>query len=613
MLAIGRRLSVVEFDGQAFMPSAVFLRDDGTLTVGREAERLARLAPERFEPNPKRRIDDVDLLLGTDVLSVRSAIAAVLRRVLQAATAELDGGRPASINLTHPAQWGSRRRRLLLESARDAGLGQPTLIPEPIAAATHFGSLPGRSPLAAGCSLAVYDLGGGTFDCALIESIGTGYLVLSEGGLAEVGGVDFDQALLEHIGRTTAHVDPHHWQAMAVPQTATDRRAARSLREDVRAAKELLSRYQQTDLPLPEPFPDALLTRGEMESLIRPAVVRTVTQLQRTVRSSQRLAEQLAGIYLVGGSSRIPLVAGVIADRMGIMPVTIEDPELAVAFGAAMATGVQTNKDGNAVTRAGVAPNHTASQRLTDAVPAPVVIGAVQEDPAVRRRLCPEYRGRTPGQLGWLLASAAIVVTAAIAGMIMLTGRGIGLTGAAVAVPPTGTTIASSASVNRTPRHCPPRPAGRIEPSDCLKLLSQKASASFHPFGDVTGTGNFRAMIASSAPVDVVSLTGRDAETQQLLLLVFVQLKDGSGRDEMLRRWAQDLGAPPRAAAGGRWPGRILQGRSVVNQGQPAIVYAVDAMPVVVLLTPAIGDDVAATGHIGIERLRAVFTTQVLL
>jgi len=485
VLAIGRRLSVVEFDGQAFMPSAVFLRDDGTLTVGREAERLARLAPERFEPNPKRRIDDVDLLLGTDVLSVRSAIAAVLRRVLRAATAELDGGRPASINLTHPAQWGSRRRRLLLESARDAGLGQPTLIPEPIAAATHFGSLPGRSPLAAGCSLAVYDLGGGTFDCALIESIGTGYLVLSEGGLAEVGGVDFDQALLEQIGRTTAHVDPHHWQAMAVPQTATDRRA-------------------------------------------------------------------------------------------------------------------------------GVAPNHTASQRLTDAVPAPVVIGAVQEDPAVPRRLCPEYRGRTPGQLGWLLASAAIVVTAAIAGMIMLTGRGIGLTGAAVAVPPTGTTIASSASVNRTPRHCPPRPAGGIEPSDCLKLLSQKASASFHPFGDVTGTGNFRAMIASSAPVDVVSLTGRDAETQQLLLLVFVQLKDGSGRDEMLRRWAQDLGAPPRAAAGGRWPGRILQGRSAVNQGQPAIVYAVDAMPVVVLLTPAIGDDVAATGHIGIERLRAVFTTQVL-
>jgi molecular chaperone DnaK (HSP70) len=97
-----------------------------------------------------------------------------------------------------------------------------------------------------------------------------------------------------------------------VPQTAADRRAARSLRMDVRAAKESLSRFPQTDVPLPDPFPDALLTRGEVENLIRPAVVRTVTQLQRTIRQSERTPAQLAGIFLVGGSSRIPLVAALI-------------------------------------------------------------------------------------------------------------------------------------------------------------------------------------------------------------------------------------------------------------------------------------------------------------
>ena len=87
MLSVGRgpgvpgsRLDIVRFEGHSFTPSAVYLADAGRstkLVVGREAERLARLAPERFEPNPKRRIDDVDLLLGVDVVSVQAAIAAM--------------------------------------------------------------------------------------------------------------------------------------------------------------------------------------------------------------------------------------------------------------------------------------------------------------------------------------------------------------------------------------------------------------------------------------------------------------------------------------------------------------------------------------------------------
>src|SRR3954469_6809263 len=72
---------VVEVDGSATMPSAVFAGEDGTLMVGRDAERRARLDPTRFEPNPKRRVDEQTLLLGTDVVPVNEALAAVLRRV----------------------------------------------------------------------------------------------------------------------------------------------------------------------------------------------------------------------------------------------------------------------------------------------------------------------------------------------------------------------------------------------------------------------------------------------------------------------------------------------------------------------------------------------------
>nr|WP_246232445.1 Hsp70 family protein [Nakamurella aerolata] len=359
----GTELRVVAFDGQRMMPSAVYFADDGSLATGREAERLARLAPERFEPNPKRRIDDVELLLGADVVAVQQAITAVLARVRTAAAAMLDGRPPARLHLTHPAQWGRRRRGVLRAAAADAGWTDPdelVLIPEPIAAATNFRALPGHE-LPEGDAVAVYDLGGGTFDAAVVQSTGSGLTVLAEGGLSDVGGVDFDQLIWERIGRDIAARDPGYWQAMAVPQTAADRRASRSLREDVRAGKETLSRAAQTEIPLPEPFSDLLLTRGELENLIRAALNRTVASLRRTVTES---GAEVSAIYLVGGSSRIPLVAKMIADRTALVPVTQEDPELAVAYGAAMVQAVTVQAGGAVVGHdgAGGAPSPFAPE-----------------------------------------------------------------------------------------------------------------------------------------------------------------------------------------------------------------------------------------------------------
>jgi hypothetical protein len=332
--AHGRPPRVVDVDGASMMPSAVFAAEDGTLVVGRDAERRARLDPARFEPNPKRRVDEGTLLLGDQVVPVTDALAGVLRRVVEETSRQLGGKKPDEVRLTHPAQWGPVRRNVLLSAARQAGAGSNlVLVPEPVAAAAHFASFPGQQ-LNSGQALAVYDLGAGTFDVAIVGATQNGFVVLAEAGLPDLGGLDVDQALLEHVGRQVSVRDPGRWQSLLRPVSTGDRRAQRALREDVKAGKESLSRHPQTEVPLPEPFDDVLVTRVELEALIRPGMLRSVELLAGTIRSTGMTPVRLVGIYLVGGSSRIPLIATLIAENLRVVPTSLDQPETAVALGA---------------------------------------------------------------------------------------------------------------------------------------------------------------------------------------------------------------------------------------------------------------------------------------
>lgn len=335
LAADGRPPRVVDVDGSATMPSAIFAAEDGTIMVGRDAERRARLDPTRFEPNPKRRVDEQTLLLGNDVVPVSEALAAVLRRVLDEVSRQLGGEQPDQVRLTHPAQWGPTRRNVLMSAARLAGItGSITLVPEPVAAAAHFASFPGKA-LPLGRALAVYDLGAGTFDVAVVSaSHNGGFTVLAEDGLPDLGGLDVDQALLVHVGREVSHKDPQRWQHLLRPESTADRRTRRALQEDVKAAKEALSRHPQTEVPMPEPFDDVLVTRGELEALVRPAMLRSVELMSRTLHTASMTPQALVGIYLVGGSSRLPLVGSMIAEKLGVVPASLDQPETAVALGA---------------------------------------------------------------------------------------------------------------------------------------------------------------------------------------------------------------------------------------------------------------------------------------
>ncbi|MDQ3403093.1 MAG: Hsp70 family protein [Actinomycetota bacterium] len=325
---------VINVDGAAMMPSAVYAMEDGQLIAGREAERRARLDPSRFEPNPKRRIDDGSLLLGDAVVPVTEALAAVLRKVSEESVRQLGGQQPQEVRLTHPAQWGPVRRNTLLTAARQANLSKNVmLVPEPVAAAAHYASFDDK-PIPAGQALAVYDLGAGTFDVAIVGGSKDGFTVLAEAGLPDLGGLDIDQALLEHVGGLVRARDPEAWGRLLRPQSTADRRLARALREDIKASKESLSNHPQTDVALPDPFGDVLVTRAELEQLIRASLVRSTELLAATVRSAGMDPLRLAGVYLVGGSSRIPLVATLINEGLRILPTSLDQPETAVALGA---------------------------------------------------------------------------------------------------------------------------------------------------------------------------------------------------------------------------------------------------------------------------------------
>ncbi|MFF1608168.1 Hsp70 family protein [Amycolatopsis sp. NPDC058278] len=326
--AFGRGPRAIEVDGSVTMPSAVYVNDDGLLVVGQDAERRARLDPSRFEPNPKRRIDEGRLQLGDHEIPITDAFAAVLRRMGEEAERQL-GRPPAQIRISHPAGWGAVRQDVLRAAAAKARFADVRLIPEPVAAAAHYASLGSRT----GGPIGVYDLGAGTFDCAVVGVTRQGFTVLAEDGLPDLGSLDIDQALLVHIGRSVSHTDPAQWQRLLRPQTTADRRTRRALLQDVRDAKESLSRHAQTHVPMAEPFGDVLVSRDELEALVRPSLLRSAELLAATIRRAGLTPAQLAGVYLVGGPSRMPLLVSLLGRQLGVAPTTQDQPETAVAFG----------------------------------------------------------------------------------------------------------------------------------------------------------------------------------------------------------------------------------------------------------------------------------------
>lgn len=465
----GREPQVVVVDGGSpVMPSAVFAAVDGTLFVGQEAERQAAIDPARYEPNPKRRIDEGDLLLGNTVIGVADVVRAVLSRAVGEARRLAGGATADLLVLTHPADWGGVRTSVL----RAAGQGLATelvLVPEPVAAAVFHAA---SHSLPDGSALAVLDLGGGTVDVSVVrrQDAGgadgdavAGFRVLATHGDPNFGGADIDQLLLDHVGGLLPEADRDDWQRLMEGREMTDRRRRRTLRQDVRGAKETLSRHTYTDVPMPPPLPDAHVTRGDLEKLIAGPLRRAAALTVETIAEAGLEPERLAAVFLVGGSSRIPLVARLVYQRTGIVPTTLDQPETVVARGALRAVVLDPPRSGalpaqhrtggvSGVTaamapvparyRTAAAPGGANQSPAPPARPAPDPAEAVtQQIPAQPAAPAPapssataagptRRRGRRPA----VLAGGAIVVVVAVAAAV-LAARGNGTVARPTAVP----------------------------------------------------------------------------------------------------------------------------------------------------------------------------------
>lgn len=317
-------------DRAVVAPAVVHLRDDGELLVAEAADRREVGAAERTAREFKRRLGDpTPVRLDGRSFQPTELMAALLTEVLRRVE-EAEGESPAGVGLTHPANWGPFRRGLFEEVPRLAGLSAVHMVTEPEAAAYHYAAtreLPEDAPIA------VYDLGGGTFDAAVLRKRPGSVEVLGvPEGIERLGGVDFDNVLLRHVdyvsGGAVSDLDARDPRVVS---------ALARLRRDCTLAKETLSVDTETVVPvfLPDNHFDVRVSREQFEDLIRAPAESTVGALEHTLRSAHLEPDDLAAVLLAGGSSRIPLVGQMVEAVLGRPIVLDTHPKYGVALGAA--------------------------------------------------------------------------------------------------------------------------------------------------------------------------------------------------------------------------------------------------------------------------------------
>ena len=341
-------------------PTVVFKQDNG-LVVGAVADNLSMLEPGKSCRHFKRIItEDAPVYLGDAQYQVTDLIAATLAHMRSIAE-RLIGGMATDAVITHPATYQPFLVDKLKQAAYNAGFDNVDLIPEPVAAAHSFFHdklLTGKlEEFKVGDKLAVYDLGGGTFDASLYEIQYDGnYQILHEVvGDDRCGGIDFDRSLLRYVREQCgSELDPFFDGQSTTPKIL---RTRQYINEEIIRIKHSLSVVDK-DYFIPSSAtdcPDVLLTRPQYENLIRPYADRTIELLNTLLKSAGVQTNQLAGVILIGGSSRTPLVSQLIESELKTRTLKVPDPDLAVCRGAAL-YGYRKRLTGGVRQRAGARP-----------------------------------------------------------------------------------------------------------------------------------------------------------------------------------------------------------------------------------------------------------------
>ncbi|MEO5573911.1 MAG: molecular chaperone DnaK [Gammaproteobacteria bacterium] len=360
----GKPRVIENSEGDRTTPSIIAYTNDGEVLVGQSAKRQAVTNPKNTLSAIKRLIGRkfTDDVVKRDIKMVPYSIVAapngdawvevngkkiappeISARVLMKMkkTAEDYLGEPVTeAVITVPAYFNDSQRQATKDAGKIAGLEVKRIINEPTAAALAYGMDKKRGDT----KIAVYDLGGGTFDISIIEIAEIDgehqFEVLSTNGDTFLGGEDFDLRLIDYLTdefKRDTGVDLHK-----------DPLALQRLKDAAEKAKVELSSSQQTDVNLPYITADASgpkhlnikITRAKLESLVDELITRTIEPCKIALKDAGLTADKIDDVILVGGQTRMPKVQEVVKNFFGKEPRKDVNPDEAVAIGAAIQAGV---------------------------------------------------------------------------------------------------------------------------------------------------------------------------------------------------------------------------------------------------------------------------------
>ena len=356
----GKPRVIENAEGGRTTPSIVAYADDNEVLVGQSAKRQAvtnptntlfavkRLIGRRFEDNVVQKdikmvpynivkADNGDAWVEAkgETMAPPQVSAEVLRKMKKTAEEYL-GESVTEAVITVPAYFNDSQRQATKDAGRIAGLEVKRIINEPTAAALAYGMDKAQGDR----TVAVYDLGGGTFDISIIEIAEVDgehqFEVLATNGDTFLGGEDFDLRLIEFLAdefKNENGIDLHN-----------DPLALQRLKEAAEKAKIELSSSQQTEVNLPYITADATgpkhlvvkLNRSKLESLVQELVTRSLEPVKVALKDSGLSASEIDDVILVGGQTRMPMVQQTVADFFGKEPRKDVNPDEAVAMGASI-------------------------------------------------------------------------------------------------------------------------------------------------------------------------------------------------------------------------------------------------------------------------------------